>query len=89
MSLLRRGTDLESRERVEWQKPTSEGRGQRTLDGSAEGKDTAGPLLSFFPLGSSKDFTSSRRSYLASKTHSPVPWPHFSTRKLTITVGLG
>lgn len=57
--------------------------------GALRVKDTAGPLLSFPPLSSSKDFTSSRRSYLDLKTHSPVTWLHFRSRKLTITIGLG
>lgn len=57
--------------------------------GALRVKDTAGPLLGFSPLSSSKDFTSSRRSYLDLKTHSHVTWLHFRTRKLTITVGFG
>lgn len=49
MSLPRRGTHLQSRERVEWQEPESEGRGQCTLDGSTEGEGHGWPFAGLFP----------------------------------------
>lgn len=38
-------TWVESRERVGWQKPAGDGRGQHSLDRGLRMQDTAGPLL--------------------------------------------